>query len=578
MGRHEYRTIGGAGLHSRVQQIRMLLVNALCALLVACPGAKTPSESTGGTTGGSTGGTTGGATNYSIGGSVTGLSGMLQLTNNGADTLSLTANGSFSFAALLATGANYNVAVASQPNGETCAVASGSGTVSSSNVTNVAVSCIPNSPVSMSIRVPTLSSGDSEAVVVTLAQPAGPGGVQISLASTDSAILLVPVSVTVPQGNTQGYFGVGAEGAGTASITATMADSSSVASVITVLPRDFTAFASSSAVVVGQTSIGSLELRSPAPSAGATLSVAASDSALVNVLTPTITVPAGQTQAQFSFQGLATGNSTITVSGLTSEQGTQSLKIRVLPALGSTTASSGQLINQALAAGQLTPQQALVYQTLARFGSADLPAQYQGIPNPREFSDTSTALLSQLSTLSPDQQAAVAPYLVPPISAGSWQQPAAVHTATRARSLFSTRATGSSSEASVAAWATLVLPHFKIWYRTDSPNGLYTADEAAQAALNVAAWVEYSYTALHDLLQIDLLSDAGQANNGGDGLFDIYIVLLGDDAVGATQVYHDACNSQASYVLIDVRNALSSRSRQSRRTARTNACIPERVR
>ena len=52
----------------------------------------------------------------------------------------MAANGSFTFGTALASGAAYNVTVQSNPAGQTCTVASGSGTIASANVTNVAVS------------------------------------------------------------------------------------------------------------------------------------------------------------------------------------------------------------------------------------------------------------------------------------------------------------------------------------------------------------------------------------------------------------------------------------------------------
>ncbi len=64
------------------------------------------------------------------------------LRDNGGDDLSVSANGAFSFATLLASGAAYNVTVASSPAGQSCTVGNGSGTVGSANVTSVAVSCV----------------------------------------------------------------------------------------------------------------------------------------------------------------------------------------------------------------------------------------------------------------------------------------------------------------------------------------------------------------------------------------------------------------------------------------------------
>ena len=80
-------------------------------------------------------------TTYSIGGTVSGLSGTVVLQDNGGDDLSVSANGAVTFATKLPTGAAYNVTVKTNPAGQTCTVAGGSGTVGSANVTNVAVSC-----------------------------------------------------------------------------------------------------------------------------------------------------------------------------------------------------------------------------------------------------------------------------------------------------------------------------------------------------------------------------------------------------------------------------------------------------
>jgi hypothetical protein len=82
------------------------------------------------------------ATKYTIGGTVTGLSGSgLVLQDNGGDNLSVSANGAFTFGTAIATGSAYQVTVFSHPATQNCVVASGSGTVGSSNVTGVQVTC-----------------------------------------------------------------------------------------------------------------------------------------------------------------------------------------------------------------------------------------------------------------------------------------------------------------------------------------------------------------------------------------------------------------------------------------------------
>ncbi len=79
---------------------------------------------------------------------MSGLSGTVVLQDNGGDNLSVTANGTFTFATELARRAAYSVTVKTNPAGQTCTVASGSGTIAAANVTNVAVTCTANSATS----------------------------------------------------------------------------------------------------------------------------------------------------------------------------------------------------------------------------------------------------------------------------------------------------------------------------------------------------------------------------------------------------------------------------------------------
>ena len=83
-------------------------------------------------------------TTYTVGGSVSGLSGSgLVLQNNGGGDLAVSATGPFTFATELANTAAYAVTVKTQPTSPTqnCVVTMGSGTVASADVTDVAVAC-----------------------------------------------------------------------------------------------------------------------------------------------------------------------------------------------------------------------------------------------------------------------------------------------------------------------------------------------------------------------------------------------------------------------------------------------------
>src|SRR5262249_3531850 len=78
---------------------------------------------------------------YSVGGSVSGLSGSVVLQDNGGDNLTVSANGTFTFATALSGGTGYNVTVKTNPTGQTCSVANGSGPIGSADITKPAGTC-----------------------------------------------------------------------------------------------------------------------------------------------------------------------------------------------------------------------------------------------------------------------------------------------------------------------------------------------------------------------------------------------------------------------------------------------------
>ncbi len=99
------------------RQLNLPLVLGLLTALTACGG-------------GGYGG--GGGTTYTVGGTLSGLTGSgLVLQDNGGDNLALSANGAFTFATKLPAGTAYSVSVLTQPTSpsETCLISNGSGTV-----------------------------------------------------------------------------------------------------------------------------------------------------------------------------------------------------------------------------------------------------------------------------------------------------------------------------------------------------------------------------------------------------------------------------------------------------------------
>ena len=120
-------------------------------------------------------------TGYTIGGTVSGLvSGQsVTLLDNGTNPLTVSANGAFTFSAILAVSASYDVKVSAQPANETCIVSNGTGNVGSANVTSVAVSCNIATTTSLTISPTPSSAGQPAnftAEVVAAAGSAAPTG------------------------------------------------------------------------------------------------------------------------------------------------------------------------------------------------------------------------------------------------------------------------------------------------------------------------------------------------------------------------------------------------------------------
>src|ERR1700761_6191713 len=102
-------------------------------------------------------------TTYNVGGTTSGLAsgGTVVLQNNGANDLTVAANGSFAFSTALTTGAAYNVTVKTNPAGQTCTVANGTGTIGTANVTNVTVTCKTNPTYTVGGTASGLASGST---------------------------------------------------------------------------------------------------------------------------------------------------------------------------------------------------------------------------------------------------------------------------------------------------------------------------------------------------------------------------------------------------------------------------------
>ncbi len=95
---------------------------------------------------------------YTIGGSVSGLTGTAVLQDNGGNNLTISKSGSFTFPGTINSGTTYKVTVQTQPSGETCTVNNGTGTVTA-NVTTVQVICSSTTAYTINVSVTGLSGG-----------------------------------------------------------------------------------------------------------------------------------------------------------------------------------------------------------------------------------------------------------------------------------------------------------------------------------------------------------------------------------------------------------------------------------
>ena len=114
-------------------------------------------------------------TRYTVGGTVTGLSGAVLLQNSGGDDLSVSSDGSFTFATPVNAGAAYAISILIQPEGQTCFISDSAGVVAAGNVSNVVVAC---SATAIGAQMGGARQGvplNLSAAVTTLAGTAGRG-------------------------------------------------------------------------------------------------------------------------------------------------------------------------------------------------------------------------------------------------------------------------------------------------------------------------------------------------------------------------------------------------------------------
>ena len=163
--------------------------------------------------------------------------------------------------------------------------------------------------------------------------------------------------------------------------------------------------------------------------------------------------------------------------------------------------TSGELIDAALAAGEIDDDNAFLYRVFAAFGDGRLPVEYRGAPG---GVDGVSALLRDAGdpdTLSPDVASTLAPFFLPPPAPDSWMN------------------AGGTARASAAGvqWDSVSGEHVKVWWHVDRE------DDAVKAAAMLSELEDKIWPTLVGLMGHSPPSDAGQDNGGGDELYDVYL-------------------------------------------------------
>jgi hypothetical protein len=199
------------------------------------------------------------------------------------------------------------------------------------------------------------------------------------------------------------------------------------------------------------------------------------------------------------------------------------------PLVDNGAATSEDLINQALADGDIDEATATVYRLYAAYGDDALPAQYKAASENAVISYSGAQAGDSYDTLSPAQKSAVDPYLLPPSAPGSWYD-------------LKYGAPMTYTEPAEIGPA-LVGISTRFWVH-DSAN-------QEQIIEQLGILVDQVGPALTSLMESSPLSDLQAAFNGGSGDLDIYVVP--DLEVGAQVSWSEppGCSHEAVYIALD---------------------------
>jgi len=184
---------------------------------------------------------------------------------------------------------------------------------------------------SLTINPSSVVGGSTAMGTVTLNGPAPAGGLQVQLSSNNPNVASVPASVTVPAGQRTASFRVDTRVVASQTqvmITARLGNSSRQATLTVVPPSIQSLSISPSTVRGGSNATGIVTLNAPAPPGGAVVPLRSSNSTVATV-PASVTIPAGQTTAQFTVRTTRPSSSSVSVTITATYNGSRSAQLTV---------------------------------------------------------------------------------------------------------------------------------------------------------------------------------------------------------------------------------------------------------
>ncbi|MBB6087281.1 hypothetical protein [Wenzhouxiangella marina] len=170
-----------------------------------------------------------------------------------------------------------------------------------------------------------LSTFESGELTIGLEKGALPGGQDVFLVSSDPAILALPASVRMDEGETELTLPISTQADfGSVTLEATAADHQPATLEYAVTPRGLT-FLSGSRVEVGHSIEASIELDRPAPQGGTVVSLSSVDASVIELAPSQLTIPAGGSQATVTLTGVGEGSVDVRASAPGYTDGTLSI-------------------------------------------------------------------------------------------------------------------------------------------------------------------------------------------------------------------------------------------------------------